>query len=395
MHATTAYIDPDVPAGVVELIGSAYRDDVPQQTRSRAGRKSAAAKAAEEAAKAEGTQIPAPSRKSRPNLPRRSRWCVRRSATHRGRRTLVAAAKAGEDVVRVVAGDPLTTDSVLAEVNAVARTSIQFEVLPDCPPPPSCPVTRACRSGPPHSRRRARRGRLAGAGSRPGPLVLHATSGHLAEAASALTEHGMAAQTPVAITINGTTCAQRTIEGTLATINELGGALAGPLVLTVGKGREPAFQAVVVGVAVAVRLDRAGAAYQGSGRRHERPVSSRTAPSQGGADDRRRTAAQPRPDGTRRQGPRRRPLPVGRVHLHQRGACRVGRSSPSSVSTPAPSPASRSPAWARPPPIRSVPSASTPNSCPRGSRARSGCSTFPPYDDVFDPVNRVRCCAPT
>ena len=48
-------------------------------------------------------------------------------------KTLVAAAKAGEDVVRVVSGDPLTTDSVLGEVNAVARTSIAFEVLPGLP----------------------------------------------------------------------------------------------------------------------------------------------------------------------------------------------------------------------------------------------------------------------
>ena len=35
--------------------------------------------------------------------------------------------------------------------------------------------------------------------------MLHATSGHLAETASALTEHGLAPQTPVAITVNGTT----------------------------------------------------------------------------------------------------------------------------------------------------------------------------------------------
>ncbi|MET9202454.1 uroporphyrinogen-III synthase, partial [Gordonia sp. NPDC003585] len=69
----------------------------------------------------------------------------------------------------------------------------------------------------------------------PGPLVLHATSGHLAETASALTEQGLAAQTPVAITINGTTCQQRTIEATLATLNEQGNALTGPLILTIGK----------------------------------------------------------------------------------------------------------------------------------------------------------------
>lgn len=48
-------------------------------------------------------------------------------------KTLVHEAKNGHDVVRLVSGDPLTTDSVIAEVTAVARTQVQFEVLPGLP----------------------------------------------------------------------------------------------------------------------------------------------------------------------------------------------------------------------------------------------------------------------
>ncbi|MET0198457.1 MAG: SAM-dependent methyltransferase, partial [Rhodococcus fascians] len=48
-------------------------------------------------------------------------------------KTLLAEAKNGHDVVRLVSGDPLTTDSVIAEVAAVARTHVQFEVLPGLP----------------------------------------------------------------------------------------------------------------------------------------------------------------------------------------------------------------------------------------------------------------------
>lgn len=49
----------------------------------------------------------------------------------------------------------------------------------------------------------------------PGPLVLHASSAHLAEAASALTGHGLPASTPVAVTANGTINTQRTLDTTL------------------------------------------------------------------------------------------------------------------------------------------------------------------------------------
>ncbi|MBD0020669.1 bifunctional uroporphyrinogen-III C-methyltransferase/uroporphyrinogen-III synthase [Gordonia pseudamarae] len=241
VHARTAYIDPDVPSAVATLIGSAYRDDAPEQTRSRAGRKSAAAKAAEAAAKAgdpaDTADTPVPVAET-PAEPAEEESVVHPALGDPTEvaRTLVAAAKAGDDVVRVVAGDPLTTDSVLAEVTAVARTSIQFEVLPGLPAASVVPSYAGMPLGSTHTAADVR-GEVewAALAAAPGPLVLHATSGHLAEAASALTEHGMAAQTPVAITINGTTCSQRTIEGTLATINELGNALSGPLVLTVGK----------------------------------------------------------------------------------------------------------------------------------------------------------------
>src|SRR5690349_22124670 len=42
----------------------------------------------------------------------------------------VAAAKAGTPVVRLVAGDPYTSDAVVKEVLAVGRTSVPFDVVP-------------------------------------------------------------------------------------------------------------------------------------------------------------------------------------------------------------------------------------------------------------------------
>src|SRR2546421_12325698 len=46
---------------------------------------------------------------------------------------LIAEAEGGRVVVRLVAGDPLTADAVVAEAQAVARTAVPFEVVPGVP----------------------------------------------------------------------------------------------------------------------------------------------------------------------------------------------------------------------------------------------------------------------
>jgi len=151
-------------------------------------------------------------------------------------KALVAEAKAGHDVVRLVAGDPLSTDSVVAESVAVARTSVQFEFVPGLTAATAVPTYAGIALGSGHTVVDVRGDvNWAAVAAAPGPLVLHATAGHLAETASALVEHGLASQTPVSVTNQGTTCNQRTLDATLASLNEVGSALSGPLVLTVGK----------------------------------------------------------------------------------------------------------------------------------------------------------------
>src|SRR5919199_429657 len=46
---------------------------------------------------------------------------------------LVAEAKSGRAVVRLVSGDPLTADAVVAEAQAVARSAVPFDVVPGVP----------------------------------------------------------------------------------------------------------------------------------------------------------------------------------------------------------------------------------------------------------------------
>jgi uroporphyrinogen III methyltransferase/synthase len=150
-------------------------------------------------------------------------------------RDLANEAKTGRPVVRLVSGDPLTADAVVREVNAVSKTSVAFDVVPGVPAGTAVPTYSGVALGAIHTEADVR-GEVdwAGLAAVPGTLVLHASGSHLAEAASALAEHGIAPQTPVAVTASGTAVSQRTIDTTLASLAADAGELQGPLVVTIG-----------------------------------------------------------------------------------------------------------------------------------------------------------------
>ncbi|KAA0086911.1 bifunctional uroporphyrinogen-III C-methyltransferase/uroporphyrinogen-III synthase [Mycolicibacterium sp. P9-64] len=159
-------------------------------------------------------------------------------------KVLVNEARNGMDVVRLVAGDPLSVDSVTTEVSAVSRTQTLFEIVPGLPATTAVPTYAGLPLGSSHTVADVRGdvdwGALAAA---PGPLILHATASHLPDAARTLIEYGLTNTTPCVITANGTTCQQRSIETTLAGLldkttlagSDPSGSLAGPLVATIGK----------------------------------------------------------------------------------------------------------------------------------------------------------------
>jgi uroporphyrinogen III methyltransferase/synthase len=158
-------------------------------------------------------------------------------------KTLVAEARAGADVVRLVAGDPLSVDAVITEVNAVARTHLHFEIVPGLAASDAVPTYAGLPLGSSHTVADVRDphvdwGALAAG---PGPLILQATSSHVAEAARTLIEYGLAETTPCVVTSSGTTCAQRSVESTLGGLTESGvfvgadPATPSPVVVTIGK----------------------------------------------------------------------------------------------------------------------------------------------------------------
>jgi len=159
-------------------------------------------------------------------------------------KTLAAESRTGVDVVRLVAGDPLSVDAVIAEVTALAKTHLDFEIVPGLPDTTAVPTYAGLPLGSAHTVADVRGDvdweSLAAA---PGPLILHATASHLPDAARTLIEYGLADSTQTVVTANGTTCQQRSIETTLAGLldkatllgAEPAGPLAGPLVVTIGK----------------------------------------------------------------------------------------------------------------------------------------------------------------
>jgi len=166
-------------------------------------------------------------------------------------KTLTAEARSGADVVRLVAGDPLTVDGVITEVNAVARTHLHIEIVPGLAATSAVPTYAGLPLGSSHTVADVRGDvdweALAAA---PGPLILQATASHLADAARTLIDHELAETTPCVVTAHGTTCQQRSVETTLQGLTDpavLGGTdarlspasggdpLSGPLVVTIGK----------------------------------------------------------------------------------------------------------------------------------------------------------------
>ncbi|MDV6012633.1 bifunctional uroporphyrinogen-III C-methyltransferase/uroporphyrinogen-III synthase [Haloechinothrix sp. LS1_15] len=149
---------------------------------------------------------------------------------------LSSEADAGRSVIRIVSGDPFTQQAVVAEAQAVARTEAVFDVVPGVSAGVAVPAYAGIPLGGDHTQVDLRNevdwAALAGV---PGTLVLHGTSAHLAEVASALVEHGRDPETPVAVTANGTINTQRTVDTKLSSLAADVGETMGPLVITIGE----------------------------------------------------------------------------------------------------------------------------------------------------------------
>ncbi len=234
-NAALVFTDPDVPEPVLALIGKDLPPvSGPVQAEPPAGSADADSPEQESAPTAGGVVPGGPD--VRPALGDPAEVA----------KTLTAEAKAGADVVRLVAGDPLTVDSVITEVNAVARAHLHIEIVPGLAATSAVPTYAGLPLGSSHTVADVRDPHVdwEALAAAPGPLILQATASHLADAARTLIEHELAESTPCVVTAQGTTCQQRSVETTLQGLTDPAvvsagadpsGLLGGPLVVTIGK----------------------------------------------------------------------------------------------------------------------------------------------------------------
>jgi uroporphyrinogen III methyltransferase/synthase len=231
-NAALVFTDPDVPEPVLALIGK----DLPPV--------SGPAPAGPQATNAEGATDPEPGQAVPAVISGGADIRPALGEPAEVAKTLTAEARAGADVVRLVAGDPLTVDAVISEVNAVARSHLHIEIVPGLAAATAVPTYAGLPLGSSHTvadvRGEVDWEALAAA---PGPLILQATASHLPDAARALIDHELAEATPCVVTARGTTCQQRSVETTLQGLTDpavlsgidAAGPAPGPLVVTIGK----------------------------------------------------------------------------------------------------------------------------------------------------------------
>ncbi|PZS30074.1 MAG: bifunctional uroporphyrinogen-III C-methyltransferase/uroporphyrinogen-III synthase [Pseudonocardiales bacterium] len=151
---------------------------------------------------------------------------------------LLSAARSGGTVVRLVGGDPFISDDAVAELKAVARTAVPFEIVPGLPADTAVPAYAGIPVGSSRTVVDITEGEAdwSALATAPGTLVLAASAAHLGKISAGLQEHGRSGSTAVAVTAAGATDWQESIDTTLETIESDAGHLQGPLLVMLGAG---------------------------------------------------------------------------------------------------------------------------------------------------------------
>jgi uroporphyrinogen III methyltransferase / synthase len=150
---------------------------------------------------------------------------------------ILTEARAGQSVVRLIAGDPLADDSAVKEALAVAKTVVPFEVVPGVP----VGVGTAAYAGVPFGSVRTEADIVSGYSDfealahAPGTLVLTVSAAEVGLVAEQLVANGLKPDTPVTVSCDGTSTGQQTVVGTLGELELAAVGMTGRLVVIVGK----------------------------------------------------------------------------------------------------------------------------------------------------------------
>jgi uroporphyrinogen III methyltransferase/synthase len=153
-------------------------------------------------------------------------------------KAMLAEARAGRPVARLVMGEPCADDQVVKEALAVARTTVPFTVVPGV----STGSGAASYAGVPYGPVRTE-ANLASDGeldyealaAAAGTLVLEVAADEVRQLAEQLIANGRKPDTPVSVSCNATDTSQQTVVGTLGELDLVATGMSGRLVVAVGK----------------------------------------------------------------------------------------------------------------------------------------------------------------
>jgi len=233
-----AVVDPDVSAGVRAVVGSALPVPEDKLKAAEEAYEEMCAKAKEAGARRKPPRPAGPTAaelsESAPQgegivAPLESALDEAAAAIGRG--------EAGDgDVIRLVAGNPLTRNAIMEEISAVAAAGLEFQVVPGMSLPSTVPSFAGIGLGSTYTEADLANEPVDwdGLAAAPQPLVLQGEARHLPVIAEELTARGYSPSTPLTVTVNGTTRLQRTFDATLGTVGKLDADLDGTLVVTIG-----------------------------------------------------------------------------------------------------------------------------------------------------------------
>jgi len=148
---------------------------------------------------------------------------------------LVAASKEGRIAVRLLPGDPYASAEGLKEAEAVLKAKQRLEVVPGVTLEQAVPASAGIAAGTPRTVARVDdRTPWRALAAVPGTLVLLTTAGEVAKGAASLVEHGRKGSEAVSVTVGGTTSEQRTVTATLDSVEAVLADLSGDAVVVVG-----------------------------------------------------------------------------------------------------------------------------------------------------------------
>jgi uroporphyrinogen III methyltransferase/synthase len=148
----------------------------------------------------------------------------------------LAEARAGVHVVRLVVGDVFTSDAVVKEAQAVAKTVVPFDVVPGLTVGSGTATYAGVPVGPIHTE--ANVGRVTdydALAHAPGTLVLTAPAAATQTLGEQLVSAGLKPDTPITVSCDGTGTAQQTVSGTLGELELAAAGMTGTVVVTLGK----------------------------------------------------------------------------------------------------------------------------------------------------------------